>query len=304
MDVFNLASELEEIERIRRFNFMEATTMDTVSFLPARLGVVRSKVKALSKRKSKWGLEILEGDDGEKDVRIEDALRIIVPKEHWEQFQEMFVGELDGDSYLNLKSLLNEAMADELKDLQSNLKPVLSKMFNDQRFSSLDRTVEVWQGRFGVTQFITTKDNVAVTFENKGRDIQQLYGRLVRVYKEDRGGLEMLQSDIAENRPLSAFDVFKNYDYLYGTRVVSDLLDITLVFEAVIDTTFMISQSILIEDEDVLEEVEDQIRSVKRVGNVLYPIGEQFDVDFFNSLYSIIEEVAEEPVEEPEKEER
>lgn len=300
MDVFNLASELEEIERIRRFNFMEATTMDTISFLPTQLGVVKSKVKALSKRKWKWGLEILEGDDGEKDVRIEDALRIIVPKEHWEQFQEMFVGELDGDSYLNLKSLLNEAMADELKDLQMGLKPALSEMYNDQRFSSLDKTIEVWQGRFGVTQFITTKNNVAVTFENKGRDIQQLYGRLIRVYKEDKGGLEMLHGDIAENRPLSAFDVFKNYDYLYGTRVVSEFLDITLVFEAVIDTTFMISQSILIEDEDVLEEVEDQVRSVKRVGNVLYPTGEQFDVDFFNSLYTIVEEVAEES----EKEER
>jgi hypothetical protein len=64
----------------------------------------------------------------------------------------------------------------------------------------------------------------------------------------------------------------------------------------------MTSQSILIEDEDILEEVEDQIGSVKRVGNVLYPSDERFNVEFFNSLYSIIEEVSEE-LEGKEKEE-
>jgi len=300
MNMFNLASELEYMDMQDNLRAFEATTMDAVSFIPAHMGAVRAKVKALSKRKWKWGLEILEDDNGNKDIRIEDALRIIVPKEHWDSFQEMFVGTLDDDSYLNLSELLVEAMADELKDLQTSLKPALSEMYNEQRFSSLDKTIEVWQGRFGVTRFITTKNKVAVTFENKGRDIQQLYGRLVRVYREDRGGLEMLQSDMENSRPLSAFDVFKKYDYLYGTRIVSNLFDTTLIFEAVIDTTFNTSQSILIEDEDVLEEVEDRVGSVKRVGNVIYPFDERFNVEFFNSLYSIIEEVAEES----EKEER
>jgi len=143
MNMFNLASELQEIERVRRYHkLMEVTTQDAVSFIPAHLGVVRAKIKGLAKRKQKWGLEILEDDEGNKDVRIEDALRITVPKEHWNSFQEMFVGDLNDDSYLNLKDLLTEAMEDELKDLRGDLKPALYEMFNEQRFASLDKTIK------------------------------------------------------------------------------------------------------------------------------------------------------------------
>jgi len=294
MNMFDLATELEQIEVQRRIKLFETTTMDAVSFIPAHLGAVRAKVKDLAKRKWKWGLEILEDDNGNKDVRIEDALRITVPKEHWNSFQEMFVGDLNNDSYLNLKSLLNEALEDELKDLRDDLKPALHEMYNEQRFASLDKTIKVWQSRFGISKIITNKKNVAVTVEHKGKDIQRLYGKLIRVYEEDKGGLEMLLNDIKSNRPLSAYDIFKDYGYLYGVRLRSKLHDIFLIFEAAIDMTFATSQSIYISEEEVLDEVEDQIISVKRVGNVLYPSDERFSIDFFNSLYNIIEEVMEE----------
>ena len=292
-NLFNLATELQEVERTRRVKLLEATTMNAISFLPAQLGVVRAKVKGLAKRKQKWGLEILEDDDGNKDVRIEDALRILVPKEHWDSFQEMFVGNLNDDSYLNLSELLTEAMEDELKDLRANLKPALFEMFNEQRFASLDKTIKVWQGRFGINRIVTNRGKVIVTSEHKGRDIQQLYGKLLRIYEEDRGGLEMLVADMENSRPLCAYDVFKKYDYLYGSRVLSEHLDITLIFEANIDMAFMASQSIYVDDEEVLDEIEDEIATVKRVGNVLYPSNEMFDVNFFDILYNIIEEVGE-----------
>ena len=295
---YNLASKLGETERIRKFRLLEATSMDAVTFLPAHMGVVRAKVKDLSKLKQKWGLDILEDDDGNRDVRIGDALRIIVPKEHWDSFQEMFVGELKNDSELNLKDLLVEAMDDELKDLRSNFKPALVEMYNEQQFASLDRTVRVWQGRFGVNRLMTNRGKVIVTSEHKERDIQQLYGKLLRVYEEDRGGLEMLIADMENGRPLGAYDVFKKYDYLYGSRAESDHNDVVLIFEANIDMAFIVSESIYVGDEEVLDEVEDQVSSVKRVGNVLYPAGEQFDVGFFDVLYNIIEEVEEQAEEE------
>lgn len=303
MNLFNLASELEYLDIQDRLKAFEATTMDAVTFLPAHLGVVKAKVKDLVKKKQKWGLEILEDDDGNKDVRIEDALRIIVPREHWDIFQEMFIGELSNDSYLNLKNLLNEAMEDELEDLRNDLKPALFEMYNEQQFTSLDKTVKVWQGRFGVSRIVTNKNNVIATSAHKGRDIQKLHGKLLRSYGEDKGGLEMLLSDIKSSRPLGAFDVFKRYDYLYGTRTISEFHDITLAFEAAIDMAFMTSQSIYISDEDVLDEVEDQIITVKRVGNVIYPSNERFDVSFFGSLYDIIEEVEEMEVVSGEEEE-
>lgn len=303
MDYFVICDKLQDAERIRRFQLLEATSMDAVSFIPAHMGVVRDKVKGLAKRKQKWGLEILEDDDGNKDVRIEDALRIIVPKEHWDGFQEMFIGELKNDSELNLKDLLTEAMEDELKDLRANLKPSLLEMYNEQRFSSLDKTIKVWQARFGINRVVTNRNKVIVTSEHKGRDVQQLYGKLLRIYEEDRGGLEMLIADMENSRPLGAYDVFKKYDYLYGSRAESDHLDTRLIFEANIDMAFMVKQSIYVDDEEVLDEIEDEVSTVKRVGNVIYPSNEMFDVNFFDILHTIIEEI-DEKSEEEENEER
>lgn len=308
-DYINICDELAEIEKQRRFRLLEATTMDAVTFLPTNLGAVRAAVKNLSKKKWKWGLTILEDDNGNKDVRIENELRIIVPKEHWEAFQEMFQGELNDDAELNLKELLIEAIEDELSELRKELKPALVKMYNEQSIELLDKTIKVWKSVFGVDQIITDSNKVAVTSGRKGRDIQKLYGKLIRAYGEDKGGLEMLLADLTGDRPLSAFTIFKKFDYLYGDRVVSTLQDITLILEAVVDTTHMTSESIYISDEDVLDEIEDQLTSVKRVGNVIYPVGERFDVGFFNSLRGILEETAEEmeakaePEPESEKEE-
>jgi len=304
-NLYDLATKLQDARHIERMKLLETTTMSAITYLPAHLGMVRAKVKDLIKKKRKWGLEILEDDDGNKDVRIEDALRIIVPREHWDSFQSLFVGRLDNDVYLNLDGLLNEAMEDELRDLRTSLKPALFEMYNERRFTTLDKTIKVWQGRFGIGRIITDKNKVAVVPEHKGRSIHKLWSKLLRAYGEDKGGLEMLINDMKRGRPLSAYDVFKEYDCLYGTRIVSELHDVTLIFEATIDTAFMTSESIYVSDEtvlgeDVLEEVEDRIVSVKRVGNVLYPTNEKFDVGFFGTLYSIIEEV----MEEQEKEER
>ena len=303
MNYFVICDKLQDAERVRRFQLLEATSMDAVSFIPAHIGVVRDKVKSLAKRKQKWGLEILEDDDGNKDVRIEDVLRIIVPKEHWDGFQEMFIGELKNDSELNLKDLLTEAMEDELKKLQADFKPALLEMYNEQRFSSLDKTIKVWQARFGINRIVTNRGKVIVTSEHKGRDVQQLYGKLLRVYEEDRGGLEMLIADMENSRPLGAYDVFKKYDYLYGSRAESDHLDVRLIFEANIDMAFMVKQSIYVDNEEVLDEIEDEVATVKRVGNVIYPSNEVFDIRFFDILYTIIEEI-DEKSEEEENEER
>lgn len=290
---YDLVTALEEVERVRRVKLLEATSMDAVTFLPAYMGVVRAKVKELSKLKQKWGLEILEDDNGNRDVRIGDALRIIVPKEHWDCFQEMFKGELNNDAELNLKDLLVEAMDDELSDLRADFKPALIDMYNGKRFTSLDRAIKVWRGRFGINRLTANRSRVIVTAEHKDRDIQQLYGKLIRVYKEDRGGLEMLIADMSNTRPLGAYDVFKKYDYLYGSRAESDHRDIVLIFETSIDMTFIVSESIYINDEEVLDEVEDQASTVKRVGAILYPVNERFDVGFFDILYNIIDEIDE-----------
>jgi len=293
MDLFALATELEQIDTQRRQKLFEATTMNAISFLPAQIGVVKARFKDMAKKKWKWGLEILEDDSGNKDVRIENELRILVPKEHWISFQEMFMGKLDEDSYLNLTSMLDEAMEDDLKNLRLDLKPALVEMYHGQRFSSLDKVAKIWVSEFGARSYITRKDKVVVAQESKERNIQKLCGNLLRAYKDDKGGLEMLTNDIKSIRPLGAYEVFKKYDYLYGTRIQSQYEDVKLIFEVTMDMTFMVSESIVVDDEDVLDELEDRISSVKRVGNILYPEGEQFKPSLFRTIKEVIDDVQE-----------
>lgn len=293
MDLFNLATELEHLERTRRIKLFEATTMGMISYLPVHVGAVRAKFKDLAKKKWKWGLEVLEDDSGNKDVRIEDELRILVPKEHWNSFQEMFIGKLDNNSYLNLKSILNEALEDTLKELRTELKSELFDMFSKKSFILVNKSVRSWIGRFGISKYLTSEDIVLVKYENRDQDIRKLYGNLLRAYGEDKGGLEMLLSDIKEDRPLGAHDEFKKYDYLYGTRIQSKVDDIPLIFEATVDTSFMVSQSIYVDDDRVLDKVEEETTNVKRVGNVVYPEGEMFTTGFFEDLRDIIEDIEE-----------
>jgi len=68
-----------------------------------------------------------------------------------------------------------------------------------------------------------------------------------------------------------------------------------------------------VDDEDVLDELEDRISSVKRVGNILYPEGEQFKPSLFRTIKEVIdsitqleecvkEQVTTKPITEPEVE--
>ena len=288
---FDMCDELEQIEVERRHRLLEATTMSAISYLPAQIGVVKARLGDLVRKKRKWGLEILEDDDGNKDVRIENELRIVVPKEHWDSFQEMFTSKLTNNSYLDLNMFLNEALEDDLRELREELKPALFKLFSEKVFTSLDRSIQVWIGRFGITTYLTNRAAIAIPYENKGKHIQKLHGDLLRAYGDDKGDLEMLLRGIQSKRPLGAHDVFKKYDYLYGTRIRSVQENVSLIFEAVVDMAFMTSQSIYINDDSVLDKVEEESEVVKRVGNVLYPEGEVFPVSFFETLQDAIEEV-------------
>jgi len=296
MDLFNLATELEHIERQRRIKLFEATTMGMISYLPVHIGMVKARLKDLARKQKKWGLEVLENDNGDRDVRIGGELRIVVPREYWDNFQEMFSSKLTSDSHLDLGVFLNEALEDDLKELREELKPALFKLFSESIFTSLDKLVQVWIGRFGIQRYLTNKTNVIVTCENKKRDIQKLFGNLLRAYGDDKGDLELLLKDIQDRRPLGAHDVFKKYDYLYGTRIQSKVDDVTLIFETTVDTAFMLSQSIYLDNDNVLDKVEEEATNVKRVGNVVYPEGEIFTAGFFKGLRDIIEDLTGEEI--------
>lgn len=244
------------------------TTEDHISYLPTRLG---EKGKKLRKKKRKL---------------VKEA----VATSTLPGIQQKLVNKLGVIRYesegVDEKRIV-EAVSVDLKRLRSDLKKELIKLFNDEAFLLMVNHYDVWRSTFGVKSHRTAK--VAVTIENSERDIQRLYGQLLREYGDSKGNLEMLIAAIQDRRPLGQFDVFNKFNNLFGTRVESVFGGVTLVFEGTIDFIYDSSESVYIEDDEVLDSVEEMFgRIIKRSRKLIYPVGGKFRVGFFNGLKNLI----------------
>ena len=285
-DIVNKA--LENVKDI----LTETTTQDAVSFLPTHLGMVKARIADLAKKKKDWQIEILETDN-DKEVQFENELRVIVPNEHWESFCSIFDGTLDNNAYLNLRSLLNETMEEEMQDLRRELRVALAHLYDEAEFRKLNHSSGTWRWRFGVQSYDTKKKGLStpVTQENKGEDIQNLYKRLLEKYGEDRGNLEMLIEAVKDKTPLNTFEIFRRYDFLYGTRIHSRYEGVDLYFEATVDTTYHLSQTIYTNNKELLNKIPEESREVKVVRSVLFPKGGVFTSRFLRVLSDTIEDL-------------
>ena len=97
----------------------------------------------------------------------------------------------------------------------------------------------------------------------------------------------------------AAGSVFGNYDFLYGTVMVSEYTavpkreKIQMVFESTLDAGFIHAESVYIDDERVLAGVENAAEDIKRVERVIYPASEVFEASFFGVLQRVIRDVQE-----------
>lgn len=262
----------------------EDTTMADITYLPSGLGAVRSAIKTLARKKQDWDIEILENGDG-RDVLFEDDFSIHVPHVYWNDFTSMFRDCLESGQ-VNLNSYLKEAMEDDTEELREELRPLLTRMFDSDSCRQLDRSVQQWRSRFGVRTY--QKTNSLVRFEDKQRDIQRLTTKVFDVYGKDKGNLELLLTAIKNGDPLNSFQIFRQRDFLYGARVYSTSSKIPLIFEATVDMAHSLTQSLVVDDPDVLDEIQGS-RSVKVVKNVVYPVGESFNIRFFRDLEDAIQ---------------
>jgi len=280
----------ERISTDRRLD--ETTTIDAVSFIPAHLGMVRARVKDLAKKKKDWKIEILEQENN-REVWFEDGLHVIVPNEHWESFCSIFDSSLNNNSYLNLNSLLNETMEEEMKDLRRELRVSLAHLYDEAEFRQLNQSSGTWRWRFGVVFYDTRKKKIStpVTQENRAEDIQKLYGRLIDQYGEDRGSLEMLIEAIKNKKPLNTFEVLKHYDFLYATRIHSSYEGVDLYFEALVDTDYHLSETIYCPNKELVNKIQEESTEVKAVRFILYPKGGVFTPRFLRVLSDTIEDL-------------
>lgn len=186
---------------------------------------------------------------------------------------------------------LEEAMEDDMTKLRQDLKPALIRLFEGDPFHLVETDARLWASRFGVDQYLS-EDAPLVAIENKIRGVQNLAGTLLQNYGNDRGYLEMVIDAMGEREPLSSFDGFKENDYLYGTRIRSNHEGVEMVFEASLDPLYVVSETVYIENDDVLDRWEELVGGIKRVKNVVYPQGERFTPDTLQQLeHAIIDHI-------------
>lgn len=280
-------SIVNEIEHVG-----EQTMMLNIDFLPVHLGSTIKAISGLAKKKKKWNIEILEDEDG-KCVTFEDTLQIHVPHMYWKSFVEIFNTEITDGAELNLNSILNEEkklleqqLVKSIEDLKDELANAVDSLIVEPPIRKIIEHQGIWYTLFKAKAY-KTPDRVLIKGETKSKDIRNLIERLWDAYGDDKGYLELLVEAIKEKQALGSYEVFKEYTFLYGTRMQSRFGGVNLVFETTIDLSFVETESVYVSDKDILDKLED-IKGIKIVRNVVFPVGPTFVPEFFSKLKEII----------------
>lgn len=253
-----------------------ATTMDAISYLPTQVGVVRAALTGLGKKKRKWNMEILEGEGG-RMVKFENALQITVPDEHWENFQQMFDGQLGSDSCFELPSTILDSsdLALDLEGEKATIHLAVESFFRCPEVQQVQRIYERWVSRFGIEKDLTP-NRILLPIHKLIEGIEKVYQELVKPIEKDQGQLEMLSERIEED-PLPVFQGMGDYTILAGARIQSVFQGIRLVFEARLGFDRSLHFSILVEDDEVADRLQESLPfGVGRVGKVFYPSAAHF----------------------------
>lgn len=248
-----------------------ATTMDMISYLPTQVGVVRAALKGLGKKKRKWGLEILEGEGGRK-VKFEDALQISVPDEHWQNFQEMFDGDLRNSESFELPELIHDSTIEDKLDLEDEKASVylaIESFLRNPNTIRLRCLYERWKACFGVVED-KTPPKTLLSVVNLDEGIKSLYKKVIRGIEDDRGQLEMLSERIEED-PLPILQKTGDYRTLAGVRVRSKYQGVGLVLECQIGFDLSSRLSVLVEDKNAVDVLQENLSpDTRKVGNVFF----------------------------------
>jgi hypothetical protein len=198
------------------------------------------------------------------------------------------------------KGKMNESEnEDDLRKLRTDLKTALLDITRRKEITKASVSAMRWISTFGMISYSTNVEKaVAIADEDRSKSVQRLYGKLLRVYGDDRGMLEMLINAVRTQKPLNTFEVFDKFDDLYGTVVKSQYGGVVLEHGAVVDFTGGMSQWIYVGNgqQEVLDLIEaDYSQYVKVVKNMIWPIGDngEFRHSFFVDLKHAIDDVSE-----------
>jgi hypothetical protein len=261
----------------------------SVDYLPGGFSTMKNMMRSLSPVKKKWKLEVLENEKG-YNVKIEDAMNIIVPKTAYDEFNTK-VYPVKGKKELDLTEMINEARSEDIHGLYDRLTHALTVDIRENR--QVKRTLVLmnyWLTVFKNSKFLPMSGQVAIQLNTYDKSVRDLINRIQKIHADDIGNLEMLIDTLQEDRPLNAYEPFAEYDYLVGCRIQSEYEGIILILELTVNMAMVPTQSIYIESQEVLDEMQ-YYRTVKVLRDMMFPVGEMFQPAIFNNVKDVIDAV-------------
>jgi hypothetical protein len=192
-----------------------------------------------------------------------------------------------------IKPELPEARSEDVHGLYDRLTHVLTIDLRENR--QVKRTLVLmnyWLTVFKNSKFLPMSGQVVIQLNTYDKSIRDLVNRIQNIHTDDIGNLEMMIDTIQDDRPLNAYEPFAEYDYLVGCRVQSEHNGVVLILELTVNMAMVPTQSIYIESQEVLDEIEGY-KTVKVLKDMVFPVGEMFRPAIFNNIRDIIDETME-----------
>ena len=238
-----------------------ATTMDAVAYLPSQVGVVKAAMKKLKQKKSKWNLEILESDDGYL-INFEDQLKISILEEDWDEFQETFGTNLDEDVHvIQFEDDIEISAEDILETRKDELISKINEIIECQEVRISEQAALKFFNSFEAVEDITEAINPVISLLHLKEWSEHYLDDSLSEHEEDLGHIEML----IENFKLTEGDC------LAGARFRSVYQGIDIIFEARVTFEKDCSFSLVVNESEVADNLEEYCVGLDRIGNVFYP---------------------------------
>lgn len=259
----------------------------SVAYLPGGFATMKNMLNSLSTIKKKWKIEVLE-KSGYYNLSFEDAFRVSIPKRAYEEFNSKVVNVI-GKKEIDLTEMINEARTEIIHNLYDKLTRALTVDLREN--SQVKRTLVLmnyWLSVFKDSKFLPMRGQTAIQLNTYDSDVRVIIDRMQNIYTDDIGNLQILIDTIKDDRPLNGYTPFSEYDYLVSCRIQTNYNGIVMILEMSVNMAMVATQSIYIESEKVLEELE-AYRTVKVLKDIVLPITQMFRPSIFNNIKDIID---------------
>ena len=262
----------------------EETTTASISYLPGAFSSVRSMVRSLSRLKKQWGVDVVEGENGYK-VMFEDALVVEVPKESYDEFNRKVV-KVAGVKMVDLSSVLNEAIREITENKFARLYTAMTKYLKGHKnVTGTLAMAEYWMRTFPKTKIVNAEEKSAINVMNFDVDSRKFIELLKSTV--DLGTIDMMIDAFEGGRQAPEIE---GLSHLIGVKLESVYNTVPLVLEMYVDSSLKPIQSVYVDDEEVLDEI-DQLSQVRAVYRRVFPVGSVFTPGFFGGLKQLIDDV-------------